>query len=164
MGQTETLRRLAQIGVDGVVPAVGEAVVVRGSNLDEIPELMRSEGICISDNAGLAMNLELGKDGAVKTLYASDPAASQFGIVNSYKEVEALLRSVLPKKEGLVAGRCVPNARWVSLLTTNEADSAYLLRQAAWRYRRPRSYSWVTVEFAEGKVTRIAYRWQPFEG
>lgn len=164
MPKVEVLDALVRARIDSVVPVIADPIVVRAANVEALPDVLNSPGVCVSDNAGLTLNVELhGED--VTILYASDRVPAELGKIDSRASLDSVLRNALLTKKGLAAGRCVPNARWISLFgALKPEDRDYLLQQPAWRYRSPGSASWVTMSFADGTLSRIGFRWEPFEG
>lgn len=164
MHRTDVLKVLMRIQVSEVLPEVDETIVVRKDNAELLNDLNTAAGICVNDNTG-SVRVTVGFDtkGIRTTFYESASKLPGLSSAPSREEFLVALRPAILGNPQLSASNCIPVPRWIQLRGSNQDDSAYLSSFNTWSYHEPGSYSSVKITFTGDVLSRIEYRWRPFE-
>lgn len=129
--------------------------------VDEVLKEDFSGEVCVNDNLGFSVRVKVSSDGGVDKIYES--AAAKMTNV-SYENREGFVKSIkrVMLKEGLAFYIC--EGGMVTVPVNQESRRFYIEDDSEeWSYQRSKGYSFVLVSFNNGVVSRIRYRWRPFE-
>jgi hypothetical protein len=162
----EVMRALAHRGVDSVLPELTSEVSINKGNIGQIERLRSLSGVCVNDyvqHRGAKFSFAPGSDVVLTEEMLGKRFPELFG-VKTRQELMNRLSTLLLNGGGIEAFGCIPESRWVRIQNaTGTEDVSLLLKYDLWVVDVPNSYSGARLQFSGDRLSRIRYRWQPFE-
>lgn len=156
MSKNEAVTELQRQKIAYLTPVVNKPIeVTRSGRLSKLPD---SDGICITDNAGFA--LEIAFDPQNRSMVTSKSIKVDLGLLGLQTPqprdyVLGRIKDILLSKDNIVVSNCLPGVKPMPL---NNMDIADLQMADNWLYPIPNTSSSNTLHFEGGKLVKITYR------
>lgn len=162
----QVMRILGDSGVDDVLPELVGYPVITRKNIAQLQDLDAAPGICVSDyknSKSAKFNFD-SNNGPVGLVHASVKEFAALSPIKTRSELLEKLRELLSDEAGVEVFACIASSRWVRLKSgITDKDTALLLNYDAWTINVPGGYSTAQLQFADGRLSEINYRWRLFE-
>lgn len=161
MSKAEVIAALKEHGVTQIEPHLVRTLRVTARDSSDFNELIRSDGICLTDHAGSAANFTIGADDSVVMTYGTASIPPELSGARTRNELSVGLMKTLRSSSTLLAANCIPNSRWVSLIQSAPAEIEFLLQFSEWVYDAPEpgSYTSITLTFRDDSLEQLDRQW-----
>lgn len=165
MTKEEVAEELVKHEVYSIVPHLDRKIVVfRDSDIGMLSSIDDVSGICVNDNVGFNLQIKFGSSDKPNVKYISIPArfvAEEVNALESRNDVLMFIAKLMRRQINIVAANCILDKKSISL--TNGYFMNSLGKYDSWFYYVPDSYSTCVLRFSNGVLSKIEYKWRPFE-